>query len=1413
MASSPTSPERRRATEEAGAASGWWRSARSEQPTTALHQWLNFLVVSGILGLNVLQRMGTTTFDTKLDLTQDPVNFMQRALSVWTPGIDMGSLQNQAYGYLFPIGPFFALGHAIGAPMWLWQRLWSALLMLVAYWGMKQVARELGTVGSGAAVLAGLSYAMAPRMLMTIGVLTGESIPAVVLPWTLVPLLRASRGRTTWARAVVLSAATVPFMSGVNASEVICALLLPFLIIVCSPLPGVRRLRLTLGWGSLIGVVCAWWIGPLLILGRYAPPFLNYIESAAVTTAPMTWTTVLRGDTDWLAFLPVSVSHWQTGHTLTYSALLALSTALVGVLGLAGLCLIRFPHRRAFLIAAVVALTIMALGHGGLGGSPLSGPFRSFLDGPGAPFRNIHKLDPVVRVGVSIGLAMLVTRLRPIATAVAMGRRLPSAIARRAPMAVLTALVLLLGLPAYQGGLRDASGWQQIPQPWQEMQQQLEALPASSRVLILPGASSADQTWGRTVDELPQTMRGVNWAVRGQVPLAGPGGVRLLDSIEQHVGTGEPAPGLAALLADSGFTDVLVRGDLAADPGSGQPSLTRVEATLDSSGGFHAGPSFGSSGTGGPMLQLYSIDGAQVDARARAVQLAEVPTLNGESDQLPSLFAAGVLRANELALTPTSTSTPTGTATTQILTEGPERRERNFGRVDDAVTSVLTPNQPWELKRAAHDYAAVTTRPPATVDYGAIRQVTASSSADSVTQLTPTRADNGPWAAFDGLASTQFVSQTFTKPRGQWVQADLARRQAVGRITITTGTPSGAVTAVRVTTDQGSQVLRMPASGKVATVDLGGRTSFVRVTIEAVRDAFVSQVSIAGIDLQDVHPQRTEDVSGTADADTTMAFRTWSGRSECVRAKGRVTCDALSAVGAEEAAGMARRVQVSERGRWDVRGTARITSGQLANSLLRPPGRGVSVQASSTYDDQPLEAPMRAMDGNPTTGWTSNNGDTTPWLDLSWGRPRKVTDFTVAGVRGTGPGLDPRVSSVMVDGKSVRFRQKGDQFKLQTPVTGRSIRIGLSSPLGLPMGVSEISVPALSDLVYTPKPSYRTSLPCGFAPTITVDGRSIRTRLEGTIGDVTSGAPMKVVPCQGAVTLTPGKQRLAMNAAPGMVPATLTFTPAGERRVAQHGLPVQTVTWKDEQRTVRIGGHAEALLSVPENINAGWTATMNGQTLRPVTVNAWGQGFVVPAGSDRTVHLSYRPAGAFRAALFGGAIGVIAVWLLGAALLLCARDSADRPMPPGLRRIGHRLGAVRPRFRRFGGVHRERGRFTRAAALSAAYLPGTARTRVSTPRTGVWWGALLVLAMLLFGGLGPAVGALLGLLAGRWRNAVVAATIVVVALSALFWALQPLSSTAGAMTDVVSGLGFGALIGLACALQLPNRLGRGKTNA
>src|SRR3712207_1431272 len=83
-----------------------------------------------------LQAPGRIIADTKLDLALDPFAFLQRATHLWDAHQAFGQIQNQAVGYLVPMGPFYALGRLLLLPTWVVQRAWIALLLVVSLWGV-----------------------------------------------------------------------------------------------------------------------------------------------------------------------------------------------------------------------------------------------------------------------------------------------------------------------------------------------------------------------------------------------------------------------------------------------------------------------------------------------------------------------------------------------------------------------------------------------------------------------------------------------------------------------------------------------------------------------------------------------------------------------------------------------------------------------------------------------------------------------------------------------------------------------------------------------------------------------------------------------------------------------------------------------------------------------------------------------------------------------------------------------------------------------------------------------------------------------------------------------------------------------------------------------------------------------------
>jgi arabinofuranan 3-O-arabinosyltransferase len=103
----------------------------------------------------------------------------------------------------------------------------------------------------------------------------------------------------------------------------------------------------------------------------------------------------------------------------------------------------------------------------------------------------------------------------------------------------------------------------------------------------------------------------------------------------------------------------------------------------------------------------------------------------------------------------------------------------------------------------------------------------------------------------------------------------------------------------------------------------------------------------------------------------------------------------------------------------------------------------------------------------------------------------------------------------------------------------------------------------------------------------------------------------------------------------------------------------------------------QSYLVVNENYNPGWQAQAGRTALKPVRLDGWKQGWIIPAGTDSLVTLTYKPDTIYRDALFGG-LSVVVLFIV--ISLIPARRTArliSLPPLPVLRAGGRiRLAAV-----------------------------------------------------------------------------------------------------------------------------------------
>ena len=98
------------ATEEAGAGPDTTVVRAARQRVQRLTAVLLVAVLPWLIAPGRLQP------DTKTDLVLSPGRYLQRALWAWNDHTGIGELQNQAYGYLWPMGTAFLRRDAAGLP-------------------------------------------------------------------------------------------------------------------------------------------------------------------------------------------------------------------------------------------------------------------------------------------------------------------------------------------------------------------------------------------------------------------------------------------------------------------------------------------------------------------------------------------------------------------------------------------------------------------------------------------------------------------------------------------------------------------------------------------------------------------------------------------------------------------------------------------------------------------------------------------------------------------------------------------------------------------------------------------------------------------------------------------------------------------------------------------------------------------------------------------------------------------------------------------------------------------------------------------------------------------------------------------------------------------------------------------------
>ncbi|QZY27902.1 alpha-(1-_3)-arabinofuranosyltransferase domain-containing protein [Nocardioides coralli] len=1335
-----------------------------------------------LVGIAFLQSPGYLIADTKFDLVEAPGSFLMRALDMWDPDAAFGQLQNQAYGYLWPMGPFFLLGEVVGLDGWVVQRLWMSLVLVTAFLGAALVCRALGVRSDFACLAAAFAYATSPRLLSTLGPISIEAWPSAVAPWVLLPLVLGLTRVHPW-RAAGLAGLAVGMVGGVNAVATFAVIPVGAAWLLTRPVSR-RRNVLLFGWSLATLLATGWWLVPLLLLGTYSPPFLAFIESASITTFPTTLTDALRGTSAWVPYID---SSWVGGHLTVTQGYLALNSAVVLSLGLVGIVVAPYRLRVFLVVTLVLGLVLVTAGHTGAVEGVLAGSVHTWLDGALAPLRNLHKFDPVVRLPMVVGLALVLERAHWPAARESPTRLSPHPRTWARTGLVFLSLVAIAGAaaPAITGRLAPAAAVIETPDYWSDAAEWLGQNSAPGETALLaPGSGFADYLWGAPRDEPLQYLAESPWAVRNAIPLAPPGNIRWLDAVEGLLSEGEPSEALAGTLRRAGVAYLVVRNDLVVDSDVPEPVL--VHQAIEGSPGVRRVASFGPdlggaavvtdddrrivSGWGWreerPAIEVYGIDGT-----IAVVEAGEPPVVVGGPEDLHDLRGAGLLGDTPAVLGVDAEGTPPAS---YMLTDGFIRRERFFGRVHDSQSHPLLAGEPRRSKNPTLDYL-----PPAAGRWqsrarllGAETVHASSSISDAVTPG-GARAASSPYAAIDGLFGTEWVSRD-GEAGTPWWRVQLASPRFVDAVEVTVGPSARDRVQIRAVTDKGGSdtVEAAPGSTRVLQVPAGA-TSSIRIEIASGSPAMLALAEVswgAGeVRRQLVTPQMPD----TWPAPDAILLRTLlDHRTGCVVVGLRTPCREGEDFGHEEPKGLDRWIHVPRAASYVAEATGRPVFGPELSSLLQQ-GQPINVSESSHAVEDPRSSGLAAIDGDIGTSWTARLDDLSPELRINWLGTRSLSSIEVV-VEEAAPVRRPVTVELLHDDGSQQLQLdsggRADLGDVETDslvlrvldaeAAGSAGRDGFVSEL--PVGISELRINGVPFEPVDLSDQQRTWA-CGTGPDVQI-GDSVRgTAVRASPRQLydldrvdlrwcTSMEDGRQVRSREEVDLVAGGQTVvALSDGPVVVDELRLRRPDAALGQAPAADAVSGVKWRSRGRSdfSITPSRSSGIIVMRQNHNDGWRATQGGAALEPLVVDGWQQAWRL--SSDEVVTVRYAPGRTYRWALM---LGLSALVLL--AVSLC-------------------VAPIRRRLRSLSGPP------TRAADGALGSTPADAgRGLPATTVIVIAWGVGAVLAGWAGALIASVVFAVARLAARRGRAELVAYVVAGASgLAVAIYAVRPWGSSAG----------------------------------
>jgi arabinofuranan 3-O-arabinosyltransferase len=1323
----------------------------------------------GAFALAFAQRPGLATADTKINLHVDPGRFLADVASMWTSTGQLGDVQaGQQTGYLFPMGPFFALGQAIGLSDWVVQRLWLGSLLALAAWGVMRLLDALRPGSRGVAQLAaGAVIVLNPFVVTYVNRTTVTLLAYAALPWLLLAVhcgLRDPRG-WRWPAGVALLVAASG--GGINGAVTAWMLLGPVLLLLYelwfTPIGWSAARAFLIRAAPLTLLASIWWIVPAYVQSSYGIDFLHFTEQPGTIWGTTSSTESLRLMSFWLSYVGLgfagrTIPYFDDSRTLLFSAPVVVATLLLPAASLTGFVWTRrWRYGPFFLGLALVAVLVT------MAGFPDGTPLRNGLTFTYNHLASVrflrasYKAAPLLAVALAclagVGAAELWSRLGP---------------SLRATAATAGAAVLVLAAwPLVSGRAQDAQvSFRQIPASWRQVAADLDTgLPQSSRAIVLPGDLFSFYKWGGTVDPILPALSRRPVAERTEVPYADLRATDLLWTIDGLVHQQRLLPGqLPPLLSLIGVRSVVTATDDDPDR-SDAPPAADIAAELARQPGF-ASParSYGAlrtfAPTGlGPEVSLPEVRRYDLPA-ARGLVRVEPRTasvmLDGSADGVAGLAAFGGLTGGRALLysgdlTADGLRAAVADAGEVVISDSNRRRAFVAGSLEQNTGPTLTADRSVSADGIMLDPFGNGTAGQTVAVYTGIRSVQAPSSPER-----PQFPEHAPFAALDSSTRTAWLADPTLGPDRRWLEVDLNRPIDVPYVDLLPyGDAGGVVKSVRI----GGQTFAVRPGWNRLRLGLHGVSS-LRVTLGAISPPApgvpagaggISELRIPGVHAGGYLRLPTDAATALRGRDLSAVrlaylLQRTTGDDPFQRGLAHGPYSASYVPDAGDAEQTIRRVfELPVNRSFSATAWVGVLPQTPDSTLDRLAGyRGpVRAESSGRFGGQPLWRASRALDGDPRTAWIGDYDPAHPaWIQWRAHRPAVIRALSLlppaepvrrpTEVRISWPGA---VTGALPVGA-------GGRVLLPAPVRTDAMRIdvlraapppGASAADLRAVGIAELR--GIAGLPQMKQPRGATfAAPCGTVA-VRVGGIEMPLSVSGPSSTFEQGTPLLARSCR-SVSLAAGTIALASAPGPFAVDQLELSSPAPRPRAITAGSPGQVLNGGTTGRAsvdgVRVSVTGPAWLVLGEGYNRGWQAWCGNRSLgAPTPIDGYANGWQIAPGC-RHVRFAFGPA---RLAEIGYLISAVA----GLACLLLV------------------LSAALPRWRRRRGPD-DRGEVTFAAtqpvgpwrrerAIAVALLLGAACGFVFGVVAGIC--AVPAIAIVLWRGIGArALTLVAGLLLG-----------------------------------------------------------------